>query len=70
MIKVRKRKEKNMHDELYKLAEKIHFAKKEKEDYENKGYELAKKFKEINIQESTILNNIKVNLIYLSLIKI
>ena len=61
MIKVRKRKEKNMHDELYKLAEKIHFAKKEKEDYENKGYELAKKFKEINIQESTILNNIKVN---------
>ena len=61
MIKVRKKKEKNMKDELYKLAEKISLAKKEKEDSENKGYELAQKLKEINIQESSILNNIKVN---------
>ena len=50
-----------MKDELYKLAEKISLAKKEKEDSENKGYELAQKLKEINIQESSILNNIKVN---------
>ena len=50
-----------MQDELYKLAEKISLAKKEKEDYEHKGYELVQKLKEINIQESTILNNIKVN---------
>jgi len=30
MIKVRKKKEKNMKDELYKLAEKISLAKKRK----------------------------------------
>ena len=61
MIKVRRRKEKNMKDELYKLADKIALAKKEKEEYENAKFELAQQLKEINIKESNILNEIKVN---------
>ena len=61
MIKVRRRKEKNMKDELYKLADKIALAKKEKEEYENTKFELAQQLKEINIKESNILNEIKVN---------
>jgi hypothetical protein len=61
MIRVRKRTEKNMQEELYKLAEKIHVAKKEKEEAENKGFELAKELKEIYIKETNILKEIKVN---------
>ena len=60
MIRVKKRKEKMLHEELFKCAEKINFAKKEKEDYEKRGFILNQELKDLNEKETTILNNIKV----------
>ena len=59
ITKVKKIKEKMLHDELYKYAEKINLAKNEKEEFEKKGYKLNQELKEINIKESQILNDIK-----------
>ena len=60
MLKVKKRNEKILHDELYKYAERISSAKKEKEDYEKRLIELNQQLKEINEKETNILNDIKV----------
>ena len=60
MLKVKKRNEKILHDELYKYAERISSAKKEKEDYEKRLIELSQQLKEINEKETNILNDIKV----------
>ena len=60
MIKVKKRKEKLLHEELYKCAEQISLTKKEKEDYEKRGFLLNQELKEINEEEIKILNGIKV----------
>ena len=49
-----------LHEELFKCAEKINFAKKEKEDYEKRGFILNQELKDLNEKETTILNNIKV----------
>ena len=61
MIKAKKKTEKMMHEELYKYAEKINLARKEKEEYENEGFKLNQNLKDINNEEIDILNNIKSN---------
>ena len=60
MLKVKKRNEKILHDELCKCAEKINLAKKEKEEYEKKGIIFNQELEEINEKEAEIYNNIKV----------
>ena len=59
MIKIKKKREKMMHEELYKYAEKINLARKAKEEYENEGFKLNQELKDINNEEINILNNIK-----------
>ena len=60
MLKVKKRNEKILHDELYKYAECISLAKKEKEEYEKRAIILNQQLKETNEKEANILNDIKV----------
>ena len=61
MIKIKKKREKMMHEELYKYAEKINLARKVKEEFENEGFKLNQELKDINNEEINILNNIKTN---------
>ena len=59
ILRVKKRNEKILNDELYKCAEVINLAKKEKEEYEKKGVILNQELKVINEKETEIFNNIK-----------
>ena len=56
MIKIKKKREKMMHEELYKYAEKINLARKEKEEFENEGFKLNQELKDINNEEINIFN--------------